>query len=38
VVVCEDCVALLGQTTLERFDLKTVRIDGLDVLSMSLRS
>lgn len=37
VVTCEDCAALLGQSTLERFDLKTTRRDGLEVMTMTLR-
>jgi len=38
VVVCENCASLLGQTTLERFDLTTKNADGLEYLSMKLRS
>lgn len=37
IVVCDNCAALLGQSTLERFDLKTRKANGLEVLSMSLR-
>lgn len=37
VVVCDDCASLLGQSTLERFDLQTTQKDGLEVLSMRLR-
>ncbi|MFZ5637614.1 MAG: retroviral-like aspartic protease family protein [Pseudomonadota bacterium] len=37
IVLCEDCESLLGQSALERFDLKTSRVDGLDMLSMQLR-
>jgi clan AA aspartic protease (TIGR02281 family) len=37
IVLCEDCESLLGQSALERFDLKTTRVDGLDILSMHLR-
>ena len=38
VVVCETCASLLGQTTLERFDLATSKVDGVDFLSLKLRS
>lgn len=37
VVVCDDCASLLGQSTLERFDLETTQKDGLEMLSMRLR-
>lgn len=37
VVTCENCESLLGQTSLERFDLKTAKTDGLDILTMTLR-
>lgn len=38
IVVCDNCESLLGQTTLERFDLKTIRADGLEILSMTPRA
>ena len=38
VVVCETCASLLGQTTLERFDLTTSKVDGVEFLTMKLRS
>ncbi len=34
VVICENCAPLLGQTTLERFDLTTNEIDGVEFLTM----
>lgn len=37
VVACEYCASLLGQTSLERFDLATSKTDGLDILTMTLR-
>jgi clan AA aspartic protease (TIGR02281 family) len=37
IVLCEDCASLLGQSALERFDMKTTSSDGLEILSMSLR-
>lgn len=37
VIVCDSCFSLLGQTTLDRFDLKTNMIDGIEFLSMKLR-
>lgn len=38
VVVCDTCVSLLGQSTLERFDLATSKVDGVDYLTLKLRS
>ena len=38
VIVCETCASLLGQTTLERFDLTTSKIDGVEFLAMKPRS
>ncbi|GEM_PF-1766877 len=38
VVVLDKCASLLGQTTLERFDLSTSRLEGLEVLTLKLRS
>jgi predicted aspartyl protease len=37
IVLCEDCASLLGQSALERFDLETTKVDGLEILSMTLR-
>jgi tetratricopeptide (TPR) repeat protein len=37
VIVCDNCASLLGQTTLERFDLVTSKVDGVEFLSMKLR-
>ena len=38
IVSCGNCAALLGQSTLERFDLKTSKVEGLDVLTMTPRA
>jgi clan AA aspartic protease (TIGR02281 family) len=38
VVQCSDCQSLLGQSTLERFDLATTKTNGLEILSMKPRS
>jgi clan AA aspartic protease (TIGR02281 family) len=37
VVQCANCNSLLGQSTLERFDLATKKANGLEILSMRLR-
>jgi clan AA aspartic protease (TIGR02281 family) len=37
IVSCGKCASLLGQSTLERFDLMTGKVEGLDVLTMTLR-
>jgi len=37
IVTCDHCASLLGQSTLERFDLKTAKVDGLEVMTMTLR-
>ena len=37
VVQCSNCNSLLGQSTLERFDLATRKANGLEILSMKLR-
>lgn len=37
VVVCETCEPLLGQSTLERFDLATSNVGGVDYLTLKLR-
>jgi len=36
-VVCEDCVALLGQATLSRFDLRSERVQGVDFIWLTAR-
>lgn len=38
IVTCGNCAALLGQSTLERFDLATRKAGGLDVLTMTPRA
>jgi predicted aspartyl protease len=37
-VVCDSCAALMGQTLLARFNLKTTRINSMDFLALSPRS
>ena len=37
-VVCEDCVPLLGQATLNRFDLRSERIHGADFMWLTVRA
>ena len=37
VVVCENSSSLLGQTTLDRFDMATSRTEGVDFISLKLR-
>lgn len=37
-VVCADCVSLLGQTTLNRFDLRSERIQGTDFIWLTARA
>lgn len=36
-VVCEDCVALLGQATLNRFDLRSERVQGTGFIWLTAR-
>jgi len=38
VVVCENCVSLLGQATLSRFNLQSSRVQGVEFLTMVGRS
>ena len=37
-VVCADCVALLGQATLNRFDLRSERVEGTDFIWLTARA
>lgn len=37
-VVCDDCVLLLGQTTLSRFDLRSSRTQGVEFLTLARRA
>lgn len=37
-VVCADCVALLGQATLARFDLRSERVQGTDFIWLTPRA
>lgn len=36
-VVCADCVSLLGQASLTKFDMQSVRAQGVDFLLLAQR-